>query len=403
MTATATTPGRSGPRGVLLDRLLDPGLAVLSFALFTLPVMIGATSGHGSVLDLGVLGALAAGCLIPRRRLPVAALVAVTVIEVFASLAGVRFTPFVSNAGPVVAIAVFTVFDQLPRRPALRCVAPSVLVMCVAAVIARQVHPAQDQDFVQLLVAIPAALLGDIRRTRRETQRRFVDEARARADEHDARVRAEERLRVSRDVHDIVSHTLSMIAVRAGVARLLLDTRPDEAHSALTAIEAGSRTALDELRAVLRQTRADPAPTTTAEPVLADADALLADARAAGLAVDFRVIGQPRHYDPFLETSAFRVLQEALTNVVKHAHASTVSIEIEHDPAELRLRLRVADDGRGADATGNAGPGFGLQGMRERTELFDGALQAGPRSTGGFAVQACFPTPEPEPTPGTFG
>lgn len=381
-------------------RALDPALALVSFVLFTVPITLGVVDGRGAVLDVTVVGAVAATCLIMRRRLPVATLLAVTAVESLASVLGVRFTPFVSNAGPVVAIAVFTVAARLRRRPALGWSAAAVAVMSVSALVALHVHPDQDQDFVQLALAVPAGLLGDAVRTRREYRQRLAAETRERTAEHDARIRAEERLRISRDVHDVVSHTLSMIAVRSGVARMLIDSRTDEARSAPAAIETASRTALDDLRTVLRHTGDDSSSPHADDPSLAGIVQLADNARDAGLAVDHQVSGQVRGYEAMLETSAYRVVQESLTNVMRHAQATTVRIEIRHDPAELCIR--VADDGRagapGPDcvaATPGTRQGLGLNGMRERLELFGGTLEAGPRPTGGFTVVARFPTSGP--------
>lgn len=406
MFATISDPrGWARPLGAAGGRALDVALAVVSFVAFTGPVSAGWVSGHGAPLAATLFGAAAAGCLLTRRGLPVLTLVAVAAVEVAALLAGVRFTPFVSNAGPVVAIAVFTVADRRPRRVALCWSIVAVLAMSVAALAAKHLYSDQDQDVVQLLVAVPAALLGDATRSHRAQRRRAAQDARLREREHDARVRAEERLRISREVHDVVPHTLSMIAVRSGVARLLIDTDAVEARTALGAIETASRTALGELRAVLRSTRDAPATTPDDDPVegpaLARLDRLVDTSRGAGLTVSIQVSGTARHYAPMLETSAYRVVQEALTNVVKHAPASRVRIEIGHNRGQLMLS--VVNDSPGPRPAPSAGPGsdgpgpqlgsgFGLAGMRERLELFDGTLEAGPRPDGGFAVLARFPT-----------
>ncbi|MCK9875477.1 sensor histidine kinase [Frankia sp. Ag45/Mut15] len=396
----------------------DVALAAVSFAAFTLPGAAGVAVGsgpaaYGSTTHVVLFGALAVTPLVVRRRWPVAALVGVTAVECAASLLGVRFTPFVSNAGPVLALAVFVVADRCPRRRSLFWCAAAAIATAVAAAVAIPLHPDQDQNVVQVLMAAPAWLLGDTLRVRRDYRRRLAWESRREAAERERRIRAEERLRVSRDVHDVVSHTLSMIAVRSGVARLLLDEQPEQARDALIAIETTSRSALDEVRRVLRQTRhgtgpaapnqANPAsgPSSGAErdggPTLRDLEPMVTGLRHDGLRVSYRGSGQARDYLPVLETSAYRIVQEALTNVVKHSGATRAQVEVHHEPRELVVS--VVDDGRVHQPQGHRshsqGGGLGLIGMRERAELFGGTLTAGPRDEGGFAVVARFPADHP--------
>lgn len=400
----------------------DVVLAAVSFAAFTLPGAAGVTIGsgpdtYGSTTHVVLFGALAVAPLVVRRRWPVAALVGVTAVECAATLLGVRFTPFVSNAGPVMALAVFVVADRCPRRRSLFWCGAATIATAAAAAAAMPLHPDQDQDLVQVLLAAPAWLLGDALRVRRDYQRRLAWESQREAAERERRIRAEERLQVSRDVHDVVSHTLSMIAVRSGVARLLLDERPAEARDALIAIETTSRSALDEVRHVLRQTRHGAGqaaqdlasgPSGGSEraggPTLRDLEPMVTGLRHDGLRVSYRGTGQARDYLPVLETSAYRIVQEALTNVVKHADATCAQVEVHHGHQELVVS--IVDDGRVHQHTG-PGPGdearsgvrrpnghnggLGLVGMRERAELFGGTLTAGPRDEGGFAVVARFP------------
>ncbi len=408
-------PGRQDRVGAI-----DVVLAAVSFAAFTLPGAVGVAIGsgparYGSTAHVVLFGALAVAPLIVRRRWPLAALVGVTAVECSAALLGVRFTPFVSNAGPAMALVFFAAADRCPRRTSLLWCGAAMVVLAAAAAIAIPLHPDQDQDLVQVLIAAPASLLGDALHVRRDYRRRLAAESQREAAERERRIRAEERLRVSRDVHDVVSHTLSMIAVRSGVARLLLDERPAEAREALIAIETTSRSALDEVRHVLRQMRseAEPAAPDQTSPggsertggrTLHDLEPMVTSLRHDDLRVSYRVTGQPRDYLPVLETSAYRIVQEALTNVVKHAHATSAQVEVHHSRQELVLS--VVDDGRG-DQPADPGPGgdvesglrrlkgqcggLGLIGMRERAELFGGTLTAAPRHEGGFAVVARFP------------
>ncbi|MEV6770057.1 sensor histidine kinase [Nocardia sp. NPDC051030] len=375
-------------RGESVDAI-DALIALASFAVFTLPILVGWTDGVGSKPAIAAFGVLAVAPLLVRRRWPMATLVAVTVVICLASLCGVRFTLWVSNAGPAIAVAVFTVADRLPRKVSLLATVAAVLATIVAAQFDMAWHPDQDQNMVQLVAAAPAWLLGYLLQTRRGYGRQLEAEARGQVIERERRVRAEERLRVSRDVHDVLSHTLSMIAVRSGVARLVADEQPDEAKRALAAIETASREGLGELRRVLNQLRDDVPQQDQSEPTLEAVAQLVAETRHPGLAIDYRASGPVAAYPALLETSAYRIVQEALTNIVKHSHASHGWVEVRHAAEELTIS--VYDDGRGGPASPDAGQGLGLLGMRERVSLFGGTLEAGPRAEGGFGVVARIP------------
>ncbi len=368
--------------------VIDYCVAAACFA-FTLPVLIGAASGSGSRPAIAAFGALAAAPLIVRRRWPVATVIAVAAVYVAAALAGVRFTPLVSNAGPSLAVAVFTVADRCDRRSSLAAAIAATLAIWGAIALSLHLHPGQDQDAVQALAAILAWVAGDIVRARRLYRQRLDLETRRRSAEREGRARAEERLRLSRDVHDVVSHSLSMIAVRSGVARLLLDEQPEEARVALCAIETASRSALDELRHLLRQIREPAAAGETATPALDDLPALVGRLRESGLDVSYHCRGQPGHYGMPVELSAYRIAQEALTNVVKHAPGARARVEVAHDPAELTIT--VADNGPGQSRTVPRSPGLGIVGMRERAAMLGGQLTAGTRPQGGFAITARLP------------
>jgi signal transduction histidine kinase len=193
-------------------------------------------------------------------------------------------------------------------------------------------------------------------------------------------------------VHDVVSHSLSTIAVQAGVARLVLAEQPGQAGAALSAIETASRSALDELRNLLRQIR-DPEDTDeAATPTLSDLPALIDKLRRAGLDVSYDSTGQPRPYGTAVELSAYRIAQEALTNVTKHAGGARTRVEIDHGTGELTIT--VTDGGSPNPVPSAASGGLGIPGMRERAELLGGTLAAGPRPGGGFIVTARLPAPK---------
>jgi signal transduction histidine kinase len=372
--------------------LLDCAVAAGCFAAFTVPVLLGAGPAHPHGPQ-AVFGAIAAAPLIARRRWPVTVLLVVAAVYVAAALAGVAFTPFVSNAGPNLAIAAFTAAG-LGRRPwSLTAAVVAGAVTWASLPVALRLHPQHDQDAVQLVAVIVGWLAGDMARALRDYRRQLQLVQRSRAVEELRLARAEERLRLSREVHDVVSHSLSAIAVQAGVARLVFAEQPDQAGVALSAIETASRSALDELRTLLRQIRDPEDADEAAAPTLSDLPALIGRLRRAGLDVSYHSTGQPRAYSAAVELSAYRIAQEALTNVTKHAPRARAQVEIGHGTAELTVT--VTDDGGLDPVKTAAGDGLGIPGMRERAELLGGTLTAGPAPGGGFSVVARLPGPGP--------
>lgn len=217
-----------------------------------------------------------------------------------------------------------------------------------------------------------------------------------------------ERVRIARDLHDVVAHHVSVMGIKAGAARSVLDTDRELTRSALQEVEQTARTAVRELRGLLGVLRSDhPDPETiggasprggdqngeyASSPRLAQVPELVAMARSAGLVVNYSEHGAPRPVSDGIALSAYRVVQEALTNVVKHAAAQTVDVRIRY--REHNLEVEVTDDGRGAaSSVGQPDNGFGLVGMRERVAVHGGQVEAGPRTTGGYRVRVVFPTP----------
>jgi signal transduction histidine kinase len=204
----------------------------------------------------------------------------------------------------------------------------------------------------------------------------------------------EERLRLARELHDVVAHAMSVIAVQSGVGAHVADSRPGEVGKALAAIEVTSRAALTELRRLLGVLRQDGDPQASLAPVpgLANLDVLLAEVAEAGLAVRLRVEGAPAPLPAGVDLSAYRIVQEALTNVVKHAGPAHAQVTIRYRDQEVAVE--VIDDGRGVAAVagdGGKGTGHGLIGMAERVAAFGGDLEVGPRPGGGFRVAARLP------------
>lgn len=203
---------------------------------------------------------------------------------------------------------------------------------------------------------------------------------------------SEQRLQIARELHDIVSHAMSVVAVQAGVGSHLIATRPDEAAKSLRAIEATARAALSETRSLLSVMRDDGHDLASRSPApgLDNLQALAQRVADAGQPVTLRVEGQPRVLPQSLELSVYRVVQEALTNVVKHAAPPvTATVVIRYDDGGVVVE--VTDDGRGTGSKHSHDGGHGLAGMRERVSLLGGELSAGPRAGGGYQVVASLP------------
>jgi signal transduction histidine kinase len=231
------------------------------------------------------------------------------------------------------------------------------------------------------------------------------DELQARAErlererqEEARRAVTEERLRIARELHDVIAHSMSVIAVQSAVGHHVMDTQPDQARQALAAIEATSRSALTEMRrllGVLRQegqTRGSLAP----PPRLADLDSLVSQVQDTGLQVCVKVDGRRGPVPPGVDLSAYRIIQEALTNVIKHADCPSAIVMICY--RDDSVTVEIADKGPARPGAGVAPArnrsGHGIIGMRERVAVFGGQFTAGPGPDGGFRVRARFPVPE---------
>ncbi|MGW3658985.1 sensor histidine kinase [Streptomyces sp. NPDC005151] len=352
-----------------------------------------------------VLMVLAAAVLALRRRNPMA---------VLAATGGLSIVEFVlvDPPAPVVmsaVIALYTVAASTDRPTTWRVGLLTMAVLTASAMVFGASPWYSQENLGVFAWTGMAGAAGDAVRSRRA----FVDAIRERAEraertrEEEARRRvAEERLRIARDLHDVVAHHIALVNVQAGVAAHVMDKRPDQAKEALAHVREASRCALNELRAtvgLLRQSGDPEAPTEPA-PGLAVLDELVETVRRAGLPVEVCVDRRPP-LPAAVDLAAYRVIQEALTNVRKHA-GSGAKAEVSVVRVGATAEVTVLDNGMGSPEGAGAGAdggGHGLLGMRERVTALGGTLTAGPRYGGGFRVHAILPVMARTGEPGTPG
>lgn len=283
------------------------------------------------------------------------------------------------------AVALCWIAASAERRRSIIAFAATIAVVA-AYVLGRAVlpydHIAPAASVGLLLSAVIAWLIGEVigrRRVYREALRVETTQ----------RAVTEERLRIARELHDMVAHNVGIIAIQAAAGERLFESRPAEAHRALGTIEQTSRDTLAGLRRLLVALRegdvdrSETAPT----PRLADLETLVAGAAKAGVRVELIRRGVVRSLPSEIELSAYRIVQEAITNVIRHADTASCQVTIEYEDAEVHIE--VTDEGRGTAESFQAG--YGLVGMRERVQLLHGTFQARPRPEGGFRVSASLP------------
>jgi signal transduction histidine kinase len=338
-----------------------------------------------------VLVVVGMGALAWRRANPVAVLVLATAAAVTMSSLGYE------EAGlPIAALfAFYSVAANSPRR--VRLIGFLVLVAAMGILLVSDDADFDNADAVRNALGFSLVwIIGESVRSRRERLATAEERAALLERDRDANARqavSSERLRIAQELHDVVAHAMSVIAVQSGMGAHVIDTQPDEAKKALQAIETTSRRALDELRRMLGVLReeGDRGGALAPAPRLEDVEELIQSVRAAGVPVELHWDGLTRDVMPpdSVMLNRYRILQEALTNVLKHAGAASVVITIVERPGETTIE--IIDDGRGLAADpsvrGHSG-GHGLLGMRERVALFGGSLEAGPRPGGGYRVFA---------------
>ncbi|MEU7000836.1 sensor histidine kinase [Nonomuraea sp. NPDC046570] len=385
-------------RALFYDVLLAASLAVVSVALFLssdpAPFMtdLGPPPGTLRAPDAGG-AALVALCWVPvafRRRRPLAMLCAAQVPDVLMS--GLGYGANLSGLAGL--ILLYSVAAHRGLAVALGAFAVVAAGYAVGTALA-PLSPSWEDHFVVLVVAFTVWGTGRTLRLRRAYLEELKDRASRleRAREADTRAaRAEERSRIARELHDVVAHHVSVMTVQAAAARKVLDSDPAVASEALTAIETTGRLAMNEMRNIVGVLRTD-APSRPAElgpqPGLGDLPALVEQMREAGLAVQLWIEGERGQLAPGLDLAAYRLVQEGLTNTLRHAGPGARAwVRVHHEVRELRVQ--VEDDGRGPGPASER-TGHGLVGIRERVSLYGGILSIGPRTGGGFEVRATFP------------
>lgn len=283
-------------------------------------------------------------------------------------------------------IATYTVASYAPLRDALLSAGVSVLAIAVA-VVRGSGGDASPDPLASAVLFGTVWLVGRVVGVRNERAQTLLHAR----DEHAAEAVAAERARIAREMHDVVSHSLAAIVMQSGGARNVLDHDPDRARDSLAAIERSARQGLEEMRRLLGLLGEEEG-TLQPQPGLARLDDLVGDVRSTGLRVACRVTGEPRELPPAVDVSAYRVLQEALTNVMKHAQAHDVEVDVRY--LDDDLELEVVDDGTAGPGDADVpGSGRGLVGMRERVRVLGGTVAAGTRDPGpGFRVLARIPT-----------
>ena len=316
-----------------------------------------------------ILVAVACLALIWRRRWPVAVLgVSVAAATIYTLLGYVNGAVLVA---PMVAL--YTVAAQTAVRQAVGYGLGTLVVLGSASIAVNPLGPfgggVEILPFMIAVVVIAGIAVAN--------RRAYVDSIRDRA-EQDARRRLdEERLRIARELHDVVAHTMATINVQAGVAAHVLPTHPEAVAESLQAIKTASKEGLKELRAILNVLRqADDADPTQPAPGTARLEDLIAGARRAGLETTFTVTGPPVPLPAAVDLAAYRIIQESLTNTIRHAGPATAAVSLGYHHDELRID--VTDTGRGQPAIAGTGGGHGLAGMRERAAAVGGTVEAGP-------------------------
>jgi signal transduction histidine kinase len=388
----------------VIRRWADPMLALVLLALMTaeLAAKTPQTGESPTTWYAYAWAVLIALPIVIHRRYP-----AIATAVAAAAIVGYSFGHFVAFPGYVAFALVFVVSLHAGRGRGTIAFGSMALAIAVALVLQSAVTVTTSTWISSMLALAVAWLAGENLRIRQARWAALQERARRLELEREERTRqavTEERLQIARELHDVVAHSMSVIAVQAGVANHVFKSRPDIAWTALSTVETNSRSALVEMRrllGVLRQEN-EPSASLTPAPGLADIAGLADQFEQAGLAVDVDIAGAAHRIPGGVELSAFRIVQEGLTNVLRHG-GPRASVRIAYEPCWMAVT--IDDDGRpgrqaAADGDGHRTAweavtgGHGLIGMRERVAVFGGTLRAGPRPGGGFEVAATLPYDE---------
>ena len=359
---------------VKLDVLLAAALAIGS----ELEVWFGSVTGRERLV-VAIAGPLMAATVAIRRRFPAVAGIAAALI---ADVVAIGWKPpNTVSFGIAWLCSIYALTVWTSTR--LFVVGTTVFALPTVVAVAIGDGPRGGVSFT--VVTLVVMLL--VRRVVGDRERRAEIAER----ERDLVVReavVEERARIARELHDVIAHHVSMIVLQAGAERRVLDGANTSTHEVLETVERTGRSALTEMRRLLGMLRADTNEPLTPQPRLTDLSVLVSQLRAAGLPVDLRVEGDPRELPVGIELSAYRIVQEALTNALKHAGNARASVNVRYGSDSLELE--IADDGAETSTPVTSG-GHGLVGIRERVALYGGRLDAGRRPGGGFAVRVLLP------------
>ena len=323
-----------------------------------------------------------------RRRFPVVVALAIGAARVGYDRIGFGFAPF--PLGP--AIAFYTIIER--KGPVWRWIA---VVLSITGIAVSEASPGHNQPYDAMiqafifLTAWGAGLLSRATTANLRAARARAERAEAELDRQAARAAEVERTRIARELHDVVAHHVSLMAVQAEAAASLLPAKPEQAARSVQIVGDTARQALTELRRLLGVLRA-PAelPQTTPLASLADIGQVLDQVRGAGLAVDLDVLGAPYPLTPSIELTAFRIVQEALTNTLRHTAAAKACVTMRYEPGYLTVAVTDRGPRRSPPAAVN-GSGLGLAGIAERVASCGGSLTVGPTQDAGFAVTARLP------------
>ncbi len=394
----------AGPRPPLADRVTPAqrqALDVAAAVIVALWVVLDLRLRHGFRIEvpplwLGALGAAATLPVAVRRQWPVPVLAVVT--TAVAVLTAIGRTQL--DLDLMLAMAVYTVAVTGRRPVAVAALVGTETVLLTGLITAAVAIRGPVDSAHSLLTAGALWFVGD---SVRERRRYRAEEEALRREKEAERGRLavrEERVRIARELHDVVAHTLSVVTFQAGVGRKVGATRPAEALTALRAVEVTGRGALEELRRILGLLREDDGQSASLAPApgVGDLAELAGTVRAAGIGVTLAVTGDVAALPPAASLTAYRIVQEALTNVVKHAPGATATARVQ---ASRDGVLIMVDNGAGHAEPKAPGPGgsarHGLVGMTERAAAFGGTLDAGPVTGGGFQVTAFLPLASKSP------